>query len=110
MTYIVTDACIKCKYTDCVDVCPVDCFYEGENMLVIPPDELIYCGVGEPECPPEAIRPDTVAMPHHYGEYVRHPWVEGDGPSPNTPFFTGEGYVSNTADQTFLVKVRVEKA
>ena len=59
MTYIVTDACIKCKYTDCVDVCPVDCFYEGENMLVIHPDECIDCGVCEPECPPEAIRPDT---------------------------------------------------
>ena len=58
----------------------------------------------------EAIRPDTVAMPHHYGEYVRHPWVEGDGPSPNALFFTGEGYVSNTADQTYLVKVRVDKA
>ncbi len=59
MTYIVTDACIKCKYTDCVDVCPVDCFYEGENMLVIHPDECIDCGVCEPECPIEAIKPDT---------------------------------------------------
>ena len=59
MTYIVTDACIKCKYTDCVEVCPVDCFYEGENMLVISPDECIDCGVCEPECPAEAIKPDT---------------------------------------------------
>ena len=59
MTYIVTDACIKCKYTDCVEVCPVDCFYEGENMLVINPDECIDCGVCEPECPAEAIKPDT---------------------------------------------------
>ncbi|NQW08338.1 MAG: ferredoxin family protein [Alphaproteobacteria bacterium] len=59
MTYIVTEACIKCKYTDCVEVCPVDCFYEGENMLVIHPDECIDCGVCEPECPPEAILPDT---------------------------------------------------
>lgn len=59
MTYIVIDACIKCKYMDCVDVCPVDCFYEGENMLVIHPDECIDCGVCEPECPAEAIRPDT---------------------------------------------------
>src|SRR5262245_52273693 len=59
MTYVVTEACIKCKYQDCVEVCPVDCFYEGENMLVIRPDECIDCGVCEPECPAEAIVPDT---------------------------------------------------
>jgi len=59
MTYVVTEACIKCKYMDCVEVCPVDCFYEGENMLVINPDECIDCGVCEPECPPNAIVPDT---------------------------------------------------
>ena len=59
MTYVVTEACIKCKYMDCVEVCPVDCFYEGENMLVIKPDECIDCGVCEPECPAEAIIPDT---------------------------------------------------
>ena len=59
MTYVVTDSCIKCKYQDCVEVCPVDCFYEGENMLVIHPDECIDCGVCEPECPVEAIVPDT---------------------------------------------------
>jgi ferredoxin len=59
MTYIVNDKCIMCKYTDCVEVCPVDCFYEGENMLVIHPDECIDCGVCEPECPPEAILPDS---------------------------------------------------
>jgi NAD-dependent dihydropyrimidine dehydrogenase PreA subunit len=59
MTYVVTDACIKCKYMDCVEVCPVDCFYEGENMLVINPSECIDCGVCEPECPAEAILPDT---------------------------------------------------
>ena len=59
MTYVVTEACINCKYTDCVDVCPVDCFYEGENFLVINPDECIDCGVCEPECPAEAIVPDT---------------------------------------------------
>ena len=55
MTYVVTDACIRCKYMDCVEVCPVDCFYEGENMLVINPSECIDCGVCEPECPAEAI-------------------------------------------------------
>ena len=56
MTYVVTDNCINCKYTDCVEVCHVDCFYEGENMLVIHPDECIDCGVCEPECPADAIR------------------------------------------------------
>ena len=59
MTYVVTENCIKCKYMDCVEVCPVDCFYEGENMLVIHPDECIDCGVCEPECPAEAIKADT---------------------------------------------------
>ena len=51
MTYIVNQNCIKCKLMDCVEVCPVDCFYEGKNMLVIKPDECIDCGVCEPECP-----------------------------------------------------------
>ncbi len=59
MTYVVNDKCIKCKLTDCVDVCPVDCFYEGKNMLVIKPDECIDCGVCEPECPVDAITADT---------------------------------------------------
>ncbi len=59
MTFIVNDNCIRCKYLDCVEVCPVDCFYEGANMLVIHPDECIDCGVCEPECPVEAILPDT---------------------------------------------------
>ena len=63
MTYIVTDNCIRCKYTDCVEVCPVDCFYEGENMLVINPGECIDCGVCEPECPVDAIVPDTEDEP-----------------------------------------------
>lgn len=55
MTFIVTDSCIKCKYTDCVEVCPVDCFHEGPNMLVIDPDECIDCTLCEPECPVDAI-------------------------------------------------------
>ena len=59
MTYVVTENCIRCKYMDCVEVCPVDCFYVGENMLVIHPDECIDCGVCEPECPVEAIVPDS---------------------------------------------------
>src|SRR4029077_5448996 len=59
MTYVVTETCIRCKYMDCIEVCPVDCFYVGENMLVIHPDECIDCGVCEPECPVEAIVPDS---------------------------------------------------
>ena len=59
MTYVVNDKCIKCKHTDCVEVCPVDCFYEGDNMLVINPDECIDCGVCVPECPVDAIIEDT---------------------------------------------------
>lgn len=55
MTYLVTENCIKCKHTDCVSVCPVDCFYEGPNFLVINPDECIDCGVCVPECPVDAI-------------------------------------------------------
>ena len=55
MTFVVTEKCIKCKYTDCVEVCPVDCFYEGPNFLVINPDECIDCALCEPECPIEAI-------------------------------------------------------
>lgn len=55
MTYVVTESCIRCKYTDCVDVCPVDCFREGPNFLAIDPDECIDCAVCVPECPVNAI-------------------------------------------------------
>jgi ferredoxin len=55
MTYVVTENCIRCKYTDCVEVCPVDCFHEGPNFLVIDPEECIDCTLCEPECPAEAI-------------------------------------------------------
>ena len=58
MTHVVSDPCIRCKYTDCVDVCPVDCFREGPNMLVIDPDECIDCAVCIPECPVNAIVPE----------------------------------------------------
>ena len=55
MTYVVTENCIKCKYMDCVEVCPVDCFHEGPNFLAIDPEECIDCTLCEPECPVEAI-------------------------------------------------------
>ena len=55
MTFVVTESCIKCKLTDCVEVCPVDCFHEGPNFLVIDPDECIDCTLCEPECPVDAI-------------------------------------------------------
>ena len=70
MTYYVNDACIECKYTDCVNVCPVDCFYEGENTVVINPDECIDCGVCEPECPAGAIKSDIEDDPN------KEMWIE----------------------------------
>jgi ferredoxin len=68
MTHVVTESCIRCKYTDCVDVCPVDCFREGPNFLVIDPDECIDCAVCIPECPVNAILPeeDVPADQHKY--------------------------------------------
>ena len=69
MPYVVTEPCIKCKYTDCVDVCPVDCFKEGENFLVINPDECIDCGACVPECPTEAIFEET-EVPEKWADYV----------------------------------------
>lgn len=66
MTYLVTNNCIKCKYTDCVVVCPVDCFYEGPNFLAINPEECIDCSVCIPACPVDAIIADTdKVMPKH---------------------------------------------
>ena len=75
MTYFVNESCINCKYTDCVEVCPVDCFYEGENFLAINPDECIDCGVCEPECPAKAILPDTTKS--HTQEYIDY-WVDAN--------------------------------
>ena len=62
MTHVVLENCIRCKYTSCVEVCPVNCFYEGATMLAIHPDECIDCGVCVPECPADAIVPDTEAF------------------------------------------------
>ena len=70
MTYVVTEGCIQCKYTDCVDVCPVDCFVEGPNFLAIDPEECIDCGACEPECPVEAIFEET-EMPSEWEKYIK---------------------------------------
>jgi ferredoxin len=93
MTYVVNEACIKCKLQDCVEVCPVDAFYEGENMLVISPDDCIDCGVCEPECPVEAIRPDTddvsgpfVAMNAEYAKKWPNINHKGDVPADEAAF------------------------
>lgn len=69
MTYVVTEACIRCKYGDCVDVCPVDCFHEGPNFLVIDPEECIDCSLCVPECPVNAIY-EASELPEKYSEYT----------------------------------------
>ena len=69
MAFIVTENCIRCKYTDCVEVCPVDCFYEGPNFLVINPDECIDCALCEPECPAEAIFSED-EVPENQKEFI----------------------------------------
>ena len=70
MTFVVTENCIKCKYTDCVEVCPVDCFHEGPNFLVIDPEECIDCTLCEPECPAEAIFPED-DLPEGQESYIK---------------------------------------
>ena len=71
MTYLVNDKCVKCKYTDCVSVCPVDCFYEGENFLAINPDECIDCGVCEPECPAGANVADSSMEKDEHDKWLK---------------------------------------
>lgn len=101
MTFVVTDVCIRCKYTDCVEVCPVDCFYEGENMLVINPDECIDCGVCEPECPIEAILPDT--------EEGAEKWLELNREySEKWPNITGKKEPMPEAEEMKDVKNKIE--
>ena len=70
MAFVVADNCVLCKHTDCVEVCPVDCFYEGENFLVINPDECIDCGLCEPECPVNAIFEEN-ELPEDQKQYIQ---------------------------------------
>ncbi len=93
MTYVVTDACVRCKFMDCIEVCPVDCFYEGENFLVINPDECIDCGVCEPECPVDAIKPDSedptskwVSINAKYAKIWPNITLKGEPPSDAADF------------------------
>ena len=73
MTFLVTEKCIRCKYTDCVEVCPVDCFYEGPNFLAINPDECIDCALCEPECPVNAIYSED-DLPEKYKNFRQFSW------------------------------------
>ena len=102
MAYVVTEACIKCKYMDCVEVCPVDCFYAGENMLVIHPDECIDRGVCEPECPADAILPDS--------ESGMEKWLEINREyATKWPNITRKGAAPEDADQWKGVPDKFEK-
>jgi ferredoxin len=92
MTYVVTENCIKCKFMDCVGVCPVDCFHEGENFLAIDPNECIDCGVCESECPANAILPDS--DPHTEG------WKELNARyAPTWPVITKKGTSPHDAEE-----------
>ena len=109
MTFVVTDNCIKCKYTDCVEVCPVDCFYEGPNFLVIDPDECIDCALCEPECPAEAIFSED-ELPADQVQFVELnadlvDWSKNESEShphaiPNDPVSAGAGPGSVTGGAT----------
>lgn len=95
MTYVVTDACVKCKYTDCIDVCPVNCFKEGELMVIINPDECIDCGVCEIECPIGAIEqegPDNLIWVERAKEFSKTwPSIEvGKKPLPDADKYKDE--------------------
>lgn len=94
MTYIVIDNCQKCKYTDCVVVCPVDCFHEGPEMLYIDPDECIDCGACVPECPVEAIYPED-ELPED-----KHEWLAINAEkSPDLPVITEKKDALPTAEE-----------
>jgi len=104
MAYIVADPCVKCKYTDCVAVCPVECFYEGENSLVIHPDECIDCGACEPECPTTAIFEES-ALPDKWKPYVEINAVLSGAKEPGAADKEGwpEGFTSAVTGGDFKV-------
>jgi ferredoxin len=95
MAYIVAEPCIKCKYTDCVAVCPVECFYEGENSLVIHPDECIDCGACEPECPTTAIFEES-ALPEKWKAFIDVNSVFSGAKAPSDA--TTEGWPGHLAE------------
>ena len=100
MTYVVTESCIKCKYTDCVDVCPVDCFREGPNMLVIDPEECIDCTLCVAECPVEAIfaEDDVPDAQHEFIDMIAPGDQAGDNDeSPRVLRDAVEKFISNQA-------------
>jgi len=106
MTHLVDSKCINCKHTTCVSVCPVDCFYEGPNMLVINPEECIDCGVCIPECPEEAIYQTDDANDKWYkhNEYFANEWpniTEAKDPMPEY-----EKYSNSTEDKIKLFKAK----
>jgi ferredoxin len=101
MTYVVSDACVRCKFMDCVDVCPVECFHEGENMLVIDPEGCIDCGVCVPECPASAILSDSDASAGK--------WVEvNKAYSQKWPIITQKASVPEDADAFIGVEGKFE--
>ncbi len=102
MTYVVTEACIKCKFQDCLQSCPATCFYEGENMLVINPEECIDCGACEPECPAEAIMPDTAPDAAKWVEFNRKY-------SAQWPNIRKQGFVPDDADDWIEVEDKLEQ-
>lgn len=106
MPFVVTGKCLKCRYSDCVEVCPVDAFYAGENMVVINPDECIDCGVCEPECPIEAIKSDEELAPHEQkwaeiNEKYSAEWpniTQSHGPLPDADQFADTPVEEKEAD------------
>ena len=113
MTYVVNESCIRCKTMDCVEVCPVDCFYEGENMLVIHPDECIDCGVCEPECPVDAIKPDTAPGLEKWlalnAEYARIGQILRSKKRPHPTLRSGRGSRTNS-NTSYQIQARVIEA
>ena len=100
MAYVVAEPCIKCKYTDCVEVCPVNCFYEGANFLVIHPDECIDCGACEPECPTTAIFEES-ALPDKWKAYKELNAVLSGAKMPSDASATGwPGHVASHVQST----------